>query len=124
MAETVVDAGVELEKRERERARAEDAAPDVEGARGKALLAGARRQWPVGARTFFVVTGLVAVGLVSVLLLKARSARKEAEARERESPAKTMFRLKFFSAVSVTLTSTQPVTNGEALSIHASLDTK
>lgn len=89
MAETVVDAAVELEKRERERARAEEAAPDVEGARGKALLAGARRQWPVGARTFFVVIGLVAAGLVSVLLLKARSARKEAEARERESPAKT-----------------------------------
>ena len=47
MAETVVDAAVVLEKRERERARAEEAAPDVEGARGKALLAGARRQWPV-----------------------------------------------------------------------------
>ncbi|ACL64489.1 conjugation TrbI family protein [Anaeromyxobacter dehalogenans 2CP-1] len=89
MAETIVDAAVELEKRERERARAEEAAPDVEGARGKALLAGARRQWPVGARTFFVVTGLVAVGLISVLLLKARSARREAEAREHESPAKT-----------------------------------
>jgi type IV secretion system protein VirB10 len=89
MAETVVDAAVELEKRERERARAEESAPDVEGARGKALLAGARRQWPVGARTFFVITGLVAVGLVSVLLLKARSARNEAEAREGESPART-----------------------------------
>ncbi len=89
MAENVVDAAVELENRERERARAEEAGPDVEGARGKALIAGARRQWPVGARTFFVITGLVAAGLVSVLLLKARSARKEAEARERESPAKT-----------------------------------
>lgn len=91
-AERVVDAGEELDKRERERAHAEDAATDaatdVEGARGKALLAGARRQWPVGARTFFVVTGLVAAGLVSVLLLKARSARKEAEARERERPEK------------------------------------
>ena len=89
MAETVVDAAVELEKRERESARAEQAAPNVEGARGNATLAGARRQWPVGARTLFVVTGLVAAGLVSVLLLKARSARKEAEARERESPPKT-----------------------------------
>ena len=90
MAETVVDAGEELEKREPEGGRVDDGQePDVEGARGKALLAGARRQWPVGARTFFVVTGLVAAGLVSVLLLKARSARKEAEARERESPAAT-----------------------------------
>ncbi|GAO01282.1 type IV secretion system protein VirB10 [Anaeromyxobacter sp. PSR-1] len=89
MAETDVDAAVELEKRERERARAEEAAPDVEGGRGKALLASGRRQWPVGARIFFVVTGLVAAGFASVLVLKARSARKAAEARARESPAAT-----------------------------------
>lgn len=89
MAETVVDAGEELEKREREEGRVETSEPDVEGARGKATLAGARRQWPVGARAFFVVTGLLAAGLVTVLLLKARSARREAAVRERESPAAT-----------------------------------
>src|SRR5689334_21805567 len=91
MADDVLDAGEVLE----ERAPAAESAPsasddaNVEGARGKALLAGARRPWPVGARTFFVVTGLVAAAIVSALLLKARSTRQEAEARRRESPAVT-----------------------------------
>src|SRR5512141_940093 len=83
MTETVVDAGAVLDERDREH----DA--DIAGARGRAMLSGARRPWPIGARTFFVATGLVAAGLVSLLLLKARSARREAEARERESPAAT-----------------------------------
>lgn len=91
MGETVVDAGAVLEERDRvrEREHAEDPEADVEGARGKALVAGARRPWPVGARTFFVVTGLVAAAIVAVLLLKARSTRQEAEARRRETPAAT-----------------------------------
>src|SRR6266568_8720990 len=91
MAETVVDAGAVLDERDRARRQqlADEPEADVEGTRGKALLGGARRPWPVGARTFFVVTGLVAAAIVAVLLLKARSARKEAEERRRESPAAT-----------------------------------
>jgi type IV secretion system protein VirB10 len=87
MAEEVVDAGAVLDERDRERA--EEPAQQVEGARGKARFGEARRPWPVGARTLFIVIGLVAAGLVSVLLLKVRSARREAEARDRESPARS-----------------------------------
>jgi len=89
MPQAVVDAGAVLDERDRERRGegAERGDAGVEGARGKALLAGARRQWPVGARTFFVVIGLVAVGLASMLVLRARSARREAEAQKRADPA-------------------------------------
>src|SRR6266568_8242531 len=87
MTDTVIDAGAVLDERDRERGvLREEGTADVEGARGKAALGGARRSWPVGARTFFLVTGLVALGIVSVLLLKARSVRRESEAR-RDSAA-------------------------------------
>jgi type IV secretion system protein VirB10 len=89
VSEDLIDAGPVLEAHDRERGepgeREGEAA--VEGARGRAQLGSARRSWPVGARTFFVVTGLLAAGLATALLMKARATRREAEARARESPA-------------------------------------
>ena len=53
----------------------------LEGARGQVELKGGKRPWPVGARTFFVVIGMVMAGIVVVLLWKARHVRKESESR-------------------------------------------
>ncbi len=60
---------------------------EVDGARGVAELTGARRPWPVGARTFFVITGLVMAAIVTVLLLKARHVHQDNETRRREPAA-------------------------------------
>ena len=57
----------------------------IDGARGAAELAAARRPWPVGGRTFLVATGLVVLAVVGVLLAKARHVREENE-RRREVP--------------------------------------
>jgi len=82
MAETEIDAGAVLDERDRRRgAERGDEAADVEGARGRAALGGERRTWPVGARTFLLAMGLVAAGIVVVLLLKARSVHAEDQAR-------------------------------------------
>ncbi|WP_248345812.1 type IV secretion system protein VirB10 [Anaeromyxobacter paludicola] len=80
---TEIDAGAVLDERDRER-EAVEAREQVEGARGKAQLGGARRPWPVGARTFLVLGSLVALAFASALLLKARSARRESEARRED----------------------------------------
>ena len=88
MAEDVIDAGPVLEAGDGERGEPREPGEDeVEGARGRAHLGSARRNWPVGARTFFVVTGLLAAALATALLMKARATRREAEARAKESPA-------------------------------------
>ena len=60
---------------------------EVEGARGAAVLPGARRAGPVGARTLIVLLGLVAAGIVTVLVLKARSVRRANEAHQQERKA-------------------------------------
>lgn len=83
MGVTEIDAGAVLDERDRERGEG-DPGEEVEGARGKAQLGGARRPWPVGARTFLVLGSLVALVFASALLLKARSARRESEARREE----------------------------------------
>lgn len=100
MAEHVIDAGAILDRAARERegdvpalTRGADAAleepgpPRVDGARGAAALTGGRRPWPVGARTFFTVTGLIVLAVVSVLLAKARHVRQENEVHRREKAA-------------------------------------
>ena len=86
MAEHEIDAGAVLDERDRERGRPTPGEPgaNVEGARGRAHFAGARRAWPVGARTFLVVTGLVAGSIVVVLLFGARNG----EAGGRGAPAR------------------------------------
>jgi type IV secretion system protein VirB10 len=60
---------------------------EVDGSRGVAEFTGARRPWPVGARTFFVVTGLVMAAIVTVLLVRARRVHQESETRRREPAA-------------------------------------
>jgi type IV secretion system protein VirB10 len=88
MPEKEIDAGAVLEEREHARGPGEAAKPaEVEGARGAAALAGARRAWPVGARTLFVLLGVLVAGIVTALLLKARSVRSENEAHQQERKA-------------------------------------
>ncbi len=89
MTEAVIDEVPPLDEPQEERGDAQ-AAPEekeVDGARGVAELTGGRRPWPVGARTFFVVTGLVLAAIVTVLLLKARHVRRENETHRREPAA-------------------------------------
>ncbi len=89
MTEAVSDAGSVLDEPQGERGDVESATreKEVDGARGVAELTGARRRWPVGARTFFVATGLVLAAIVMVLLVKARHVHRENETRRREPVA-------------------------------------
>jgi hypothetical protein len=106
MAEAVIDAGAVLDERERGRggrvrrreSREEDPSNvegaaevvdkleegerrEVEGARGTPALKTARRTWPAGARTLFMVVGAVALAIMGFLLWKARHLRQENDGR-------------------------------------------
>jgi len=88
MREPDIDAGEALDERDRERGTASETEPaEVEGARGPAAFAPHRRAWPVGARSLFLVLGLMMAGIVTMLLMKARSVHQETEARHREASA-------------------------------------
>jgi type IV secretion system protein VirB10 len=89
MSDVVIDAGAVLDERDAKRAEAQagNVETEVEGARGAAGLKGTRRPWPVGARTFFVISGLVIASIATVLLVKARRVGAQDKMRARQPAA-------------------------------------
>jgi type IV secretion system protein VirB10 len=125
MTETVIDAGAVLDERERQsgggEAQPEGAEKKIDGERGSAELKAARRTWPAGARTFFIITGLVMAGVVTLLLVKARRVQAENQpqksAPQAERIAKTVPDLKLSAPTAPRATRVRGVPSSEPASV-------